>query len=694
MVTWSPISGVMSQYDKSAAAGSGPASGYYLKFYDITNTAISMASASDGSGLLLKAQLDSSGYPVNGSDARFIPFIDQNYRPALYTNVTDADANTIANADWFPGTTPQLVTGSNQAENVLSRDTLNAAVIDTSLQAGLSINIKERTTGNGGGAMWDVVLSSTVTENALNIVQCTGVGTLSLVQRELAKPYGAATVAELKATDLIPGQKAITTGYYDGWASSLEPKGGATYAIAVLADVTASRDVDWVLDEYVDHTLDNGYIAVLEVENELNALQAGAKWDESTDDSLAMQAWATYIGTINCAGRFPQGTGRFTGIILNARMQGMTMRGSGRQRTFRGLGCTVLENNGTTPMFIMDGQYGTITGLTQSDFTFRQVDATSGGFFESILGNSVSEWSLERFDWGMENPAAKLININAASYATCRMRDHYGSRPATHSVSAYYIRAAQPGSYFNNVFENMWINNPTSGAGVATAPAMSIYDDSGGATNGCNSFEDITVEHIAEGGFLYAEGMRHSTFKNIFGDDSGTPTAHGIHLAQSAVAGAQDSSFNTFIDCISRDGDTTWKDIYNEHSASGSQTVLLNCRFSAVDIEGGSYTSIGTNINNDLSANQPIRLFSGTLINPSGNVNPDIEHGKSAAISGGANLAIVFTNTFLVAPNVIASHSATTAKDGVLTVGNVTVTGCTIYNNATTSTQAFWSAMA
>ena len=81
------------------------------------------------------------------------------------------------------GSVSEFVTGSGQLENVLSRDTLNDAVIDTSLQAGLSINIKERTTGNGGGAMWDVVLSSTVTENTYNIVQCSGVATLSLVLR-------------------------------------------------------------------------------------------------------------------------------------------------------------------------------------------------------------------------------------------------------------------------------------------------------------------------------------------------------------------------------------------------------------------------------------------------------------------------------------------------------------------------------
>jgi hypothetical protein len=81
------------------------------------------------------------------------------------------------------GSVSELVTGSGQLVNVLARDTLNDAVIDTSLQAGLSTNIAERTTGSGGGAMWDVVLSSTVTENTFNIVQCTGVATLSLVYR-------------------------------------------------------------------------------------------------------------------------------------------------------------------------------------------------------------------------------------------------------------------------------------------------------------------------------------------------------------------------------------------------------------------------------------------------------------------------------------------------------------------------------
>lgn len=61
--------------------------------------------------------------------------------------------------------------------------TLNDAVISTGLTEGMALNIAERSSGNGGGAMWDVVLASTVTPNTYNIVQCTGVPTLALVLR-------------------------------------------------------------------------------------------------------------------------------------------------------------------------------------------------------------------------------------------------------------------------------------------------------------------------------------------------------------------------------------------------------------------------------------------------------------------------------------------------------------------------------
>lgn len=76
---------------------------------------------------------------------------------------------------------------------VINHPSLLSAVADPDLKQNQAVNLKERTTGNGGGAMWDVVLASTVTPNTFNIVQCTGVPTLALVLRE----NGSATALSL-----------------------------------------------------------------------------------------------------------------------------------------------------------------------------------------------------------------------------------------------------------------------------------------------------------------------------------------------------------------------------------------------------------------------------------------------------------------------------------------------------------------
>jgi hypothetical protein len=98
-MAWNPISNTVPQYSKNA--GGAAASGYYIKFYASgTTTPINMASASDGSGLLAKCQLDTLGYPINGSSDVFVPHIDQAYKLALYENATDADNNALGSAAW------------------------------------------------------------------------------------------------------------------------------------------------------------------------------------------------------------------------------------------------------------------------------------------------------------------------------------------------------------------------------------------------------------------------------------------------------------------------------------------------------------------------------------------------------------------------------------------------------------------
>ena len=178
-MAFTPITGSALQYMKDSVA----ADGFYIKFYASgTTTPISMATDDTGGTLLAKAQFNSQGYAINGSGAPFIPHIDQKYKVVFYPNATDADNNTFANADF---NIDLLEPASAAANAAVPKNfaTLALAIANTGLVAGDALNLAERTTGNGGGAMWDVVLSSTVTENTFDIVQATGVGTLSLVLR-------------------------------------------------------------------------------------------------------------------------------------------------------------------------------------------------------------------------------------------------------------------------------------------------------------------------------------------------------------------------------------------------------------------------------------------------------------------------------------------------------------------------------
>ena len=198
---WVAISNTVQQYSKNA--GGAAASGYYLKAYaDGTTTPIMMATDVSGNGQIAKSQLDSLGYPLNGSSDIFIPYVNENYKLALYENATDADNNALGSAVWVVDNIEKLSTEDSTSSAISTAvaaitvdgvvktfDTLNDAVIDTELVDGDTVDVKERAANGGGGGLWDVVLASTVTTNTYNIVQCTGVGTLALVLRVDAVIY-------------------------------------------------------------------------------------------------------------------------------------------------------------------------------------------------------------------------------------------------------------------------------------------------------------------------------------------------------------------------------------------------------------------------------------------------------------------------------------------------------------------------
>lgn len=146
-MAWKPISNTAPQYH---AAGS-PASGYVLKFYASgTTTAISMATDATGGTLLASCGINTEGYPVNGSNAVFIPHINQPYKLALFTNQTDADDNATGNAAWVVDTLTHEVENTSVYE--LSSDAASASHVGISAGHIVEGNYfdSSRVVGSGG----------------------------------------------------------------------------------------------------------------------------------------------------------------------------------------------------------------------------------------------------------------------------------------------------------------------------------------------------------------------------------------------------------------------------------------------------------------------------------------------------------------------------------------------------------------
>jgi hypothetical protein len=122
-MSWTPISNTVPQYEENGVA----ASGFYIKFYESgTITPTAMAIDNTGVTTLDKCELNTEGYPINGSGAVFIPHIDQKYKILLYRNETDADNNTFSNKAWevdllFPFFTTDII-GTEFAQVPLNTD--------------------------------------------------------------------------------------------------------------------------------------------------------------------------------------------------------------------------------------------------------------------------------------------------------------------------------------------------------------------------------------------------------------------------------------------------------------------------------------------------------------------------------------------------------------------------------------------
>ena len=127
------------------------------------------------------------------------------------------------------------------------------------------------------------------------------------------------SVSDLQAASLTAGQLTQTKRYFAG-----QDGGGATYLIKTAVDYAGTPD------EYGDHTLANGNVAVLQTEGYVDVKQYGATGDGTTDDTLSIQA---AIDSLNADGKliFPAGFFQATQLIIPT---GVQLLGAGSGVTY------------------------------------------------------------------------------------------------------------------------------------------------------------------------------------------------------------------------------------------------------------------------------------------------------------------------------------------------------------------------
>jgi len=111
--------------------------------------------------------------------------------------------------------------------------------------------------------------------------------------QDLTKTVDNVSVAV--ATNFTPGQFVRTGGYYAGWAVFQNQKGDGLYLVKSASQASSDGDV---IDEWVNHTMTNGNILILQIEDNLKSFQAGLKGDD-TQESFA--AWDAFLAAAKVA---------------------------------------------------------------------------------------------------------------------------------------------------------------------------------------------------------------------------------------------------------------------------------------------------------------------------------------------------------------------------------------------------------
>lgn len=122
------------------------------------------------------------------------------------------------------------------------------------------------------------------TDNGYNVLLPTGGnGTTAWV----ATTKAFSSIANLKLFSLVAGERVSTLSYYGAALVFVGSHGAAKYLVKTAAQATTDGDV---IDNFGNHTLANGNVLILQVEDKIRVKQFGAKGLEGVDDTSAILA--------------------------------------------------------------------------------------------------------------------------------------------------------------------------------------------------------------------------------------------------------------------------------------------------------------------------------------------------------------------------------------------------------------------
>lgn len=279
------------------------------------------------------------------------------------------------------------------SEKIEDYPTLTSAIASLNLTDGDSLSVEERTTGNGGGATWDVVLSSSVTENTFNIVQCTGVGTLSLVLRDIT-PVSLPTLGAFGVDD-----NALLQAGFDTGAKIVDIGGSGALALST----TRTHPANVTLTSSGATITVSGNTTILNLSQESKV--KNIKWTGSgiaSGNTLELPVRISGVGLCEVTGNTFTSIGGTATLIRQYYTEHDGSRITDNTYTFNNIGINLEErgeyvivadnaiNNNTTGIIVQGGNSRVINNTITDNVTGILVEVGTNDAHGNIDSNSIN----------------------------------------------------------------------------------------------------------------------------------------------------------------------------------------------------------------------------------------------------------------------------------------------------------------